>query len=165
MPHLRIAILAMSLLCLAAASPFEDTGILDQQVAGHLNANIGDIGGARALIDRRLKLKRCPGSPELSDTNKGAVMISCRDLGWRIYVPVRREASQSKNFMTSADTYVVQRNEPVTLVVRRANFSIRYDVVAQQNGRLGEFIPVRATRKSKEVMARVSGSGEVELTR
>ena len=58
----------------------------------------------------------------------------------------------------------MQRNQPVTLIVRRANFSISYSVIAQQSGGLGDYIPVRTDRKAKELFARVSGAGEVELT-
>ena len=44
---------------LTAATPgFEDTSLLDRQVAGHLGAAIGDVGGALAPIDPKLKLKR-----------------------------------------------------------------------------------------------------------
>lgn len=163
----RIAIPIMSLLAMGAASPFEDTALLDDKVAVHLSANIGDAGGARAAIDTKLRLKRCPGAVQLSDTNNNAVMVSCSDLGWRIFVPVLRGQAGGQGSDSSqedrTDEYVVLRNQPLTLVVRRPSFSISYGVVAQENGRIGDYIPVRSSRKSKELMARVSGSGEVEL--
>ena len=159
----RIIIPVVSLLAMAAASPFEDTAALDGKVAVHLGANIGDRGGARAPIDGKLRLKRCAAGVQLSDTNNNAVMVSCPDLGWRIFVPVMRGQGGQSSENDRADEYVVVRNQPLTLVVKRPSFSISYGVVAQKNGRIGDFIPVRADSKSKEVMARVSGSGEVEL--
>lgn len=163
----RIVIPIMALLAMGAASPFEDTATLDDKVAMHLSANIGDAGGARAAIDTKLRLKRCPAAVHVSDTNNGAVMVSCPNLGWRIFVPVMRGQAgrQSGDAFQEdrTDEYVVQRNQPLTLVVKRPHFSISYKVIAQKNGRIGDYIPVRSSRKSKELMARVSGSGEVEL--
>lgn len=161
--HRVIAFSMLAVLSMGAASPFEDTAHLDRQVALHLSANIGDAGGARAPIDTKLRLKRCPGALGFSETNNNAVMVSCPELGWRIFVPVRRGQARASNQPDHAEEYVVLRNQPLTLVVRRPSFSISYGVIAQKNGRIGDYIPVRSSRKSKELMARVSGSGEVEL--
>ncbi|MEW4466459.1 flagella basal body P-ring formation protein FlgA [Parasphingorhabdus sp. JC815] len=163
MLHYRFAIPIMSLFAMGAASPFEDSAALDRQVAAHLGAQIGDAGGARAPIDTKLRLKRCSNGVRFSDTKNNAVMVSCPELGWRIFVPVRRSQAGLSNQSERADEFVVFRNQPLTLVVKRPSFSISYGVVAQKNGRIGDYIPVRANRKSKELMARVSGSGEVEL--
>lgn len=163
MSYYRLVIPMLSVLSMGAASPFEDTAHLDRQVAGHLNADIGAAGGARAQIDAKLRLKRCPSPVRFSDTNNNAVLVSCPDLGWRIFVPLRRMQARATNQFTRAEEFVVLRNQPLTLVVKRPNFSISYRVVAQKKGRVGDFIPVRSSRKSKILMARVSGSGEVEL--
>ena len=155
---------ALSILAvgLTAATPaFEDTALLDRQVAGHLGAAIGDAGGALAPIDPKLKLKRCSKAAQISETYRNAVQVSCPELGWRIFVPVRSSGGQRGD---TAEGPLVQRNQPVTLIIRRANFSISYSVIAQQSGGLGDYIPVRTDRKAKELFARVSGAGEVELT-
>jgi len=165
MPHRHFALPIFSLLLMGATSSFEDTTLLDRQVASHLNAGIGEAGGALAPIDDRLKLKRCPASVELSGTKRNASLLSCPGLGWRIFVPVSRNGRQDSGRDDRAGAILIQRNQPVTLIVRRSNFSIRYGVIAQKSGRMGEYIPVRSDRKSKELMARVSGSGEVELAR
>lgn len=161
--YFRIVIPILSVFSIAAASSFEDTARLDQQVAVHLNAAIGDVGGARAAIDTKLKLKRCPSTVQLSNTNNGAVLVSCPNLGWRIFVPIQGGQSRQQDRATRKDEFVVFRNQPLTLLVKRPSFSISYNVVAQKNGRIGDYIPVRASRKSKMLMARVSGSGSVEL--
>ncbi|MEP3227106.1 MAG: flagella basal body P-ring formation protein FlgA [Parasphingorhabdus sp.] len=163
MAHYRFIVPILSVFAIGAVPTFEDTAQLDRQVARHLNATIGSAGGARAEIDRKLRLKRCPSPVQLSDTNNNAVLVSCADKGWRIFVPIRSRSLPATNVVSRNDDFIIRRNQPLTLVVRRANFSISYGVVAQKNGRIGDFIPVRASRKSKVLMAKVSGSGEVEL--
>lgn len=163
MPYVRIAVPLLSLLCMSAASSFEDTAHLDRQVGAYLNANIGEGGGARAPIDRKLKLKRCPTSVQISPTNRNSVIVSCPNSGWRIFVPLSGQSSSRNRFSSNSDEIAVQRNQPLTLVIKRPSFSISYSVVAQKNGRIGDYIPVRSSRKSKTLMARVSGNGQVEL--
>ncbi len=157
-----LPILAIALM--GAAPAFEDTSLLDRQVAGYLGAAIGDAGGPLATIDPKLKLKRCPNAVEISETHRNAVQVSCAELGWRIFVPVRSGGLGGQQSSGMAVEPVVQRNQPVTLVIRRSNFSVSYSVIAQKSGALGDYIPVRSDRKSKELIARVSGAGEVELT-
>jgi len=164
MPYYRFTLPALSLLCMgAAASPFEDTTDLDRQVGTYLNANIGDRGGARAPIDRKLKLKRCLTPVKISHTNRNSLLVSCSGSGWRIYVPLGVGPSSRSTYSSNAEEFVVLRNQPLTLVVKRPSFSISYSVIAQKNGRIGDYIPVRSSRKSKTLMARVSGNGQVEL--
>ncbi len=164
MAHYRFSLPILPFFLMGAAPGFEDTSLLDRQVAGHLGASIGDLGGALAPIDPKLKLKRCSDALEISETNRNAVLISCPALGWRIFVPVRLGGSGGNRGGGIAQEPLVQRNQPVTLVIRRSSFSISYSVIAQQSGGLGDYIPVRTDRKAKELIARVSGAGEVELT-
>ncbi len=158
-----LAPLAM-LLTTAAASPFEDTSQLDRKVAQYLGADIGDYGGARAPIDPKLKLGRCPVRITISDARRDAVQVSCRTLGWRIYVPLTNGGnSASMRGSARPAELAVQRNQPLLLTIRRPNFVVTYAVVAQKGGHVGDFIPVRADRKSKVLMARIKSSGEVEM--
>jgi flagella basal body P-ring formation protein FlgA len=164
MPHYHFLLPIVSILSMGAAAPFEDTTLLDRQVAAHLGANVGDAGGAHAAIDPRLKLKRCANAVEISETNRNALQVSCRNLGWRIFVPIRLGGNSSSQDGAGSTEPLIKRNQPVTLVIRRSNFSISYGVIAQESGAMGDYIPVRSDRKSKELMARVSGAGEVEMT-
>ena len=158
-----LAPLAM-LLTTAAASPFEDTAQLDRKVAQYLGADIGDYGGARAPIDPKLKLGRCPVGITIADARRNAVQVSCRTLGWRIYVPLSNGGNIAgpRRSIGSGEP-AVQRNQPLLLTIRRPNFVVSYAVVAQKGGHVGDFIPVRADRKSKVLMARIKSSGEVEM--
>ena len=164
MAHYHFALPIVSIFAMGAASPFEDTTYLDRQVASHLGAGIGDVGGAQAAIDPKLKLKRCTNAVNVSETNNNAVLVSCPNLGWRIFVPVRFGGNGSNRSGNGVADVLVQRNQPVTLVIRRSNFSISYGVIAQKSGGLGDYIPVRSDSKAKELMARISGAGEVEMT-
>ena len=164
MPHYHFLLPVVSILSMGAGAPFEDTTLLDRQVASYLGAGVGDAGGAHAAIDPKLKLKRCGRAVEIAETNRNALQISCRDLGWRIFVPLRLGNNRSDQNSGASSEPLIQRNQPVTLVIRRSNFSISYGVIAQQSGALGEYIPVRSDRKSKELMAKVSGAGVVEMT-
>lgn len=163
MSYVRFAVPVLSLLSMGAASSFEDTAHLDRQVGAYLNANIGEAGGARTPIDRKLKLKRCPTSVQMSHTNRNSVVVSCPSSGWRIFVPLSVSLSSGNRFSSNKEELVVRRNQPLLLVVKRPSFSISYSVVAQKNGRIGDYIPVRSGRKSKTLIARVSGNGQVEL--
>ncbi|MGB5723140.1 MAG: flagella basal body P-ring formation protein FlgA [Parasphingorhabdus sp.] len=164
MPRYHYLLPIVSIMSVGAGAPFEDTTLLDRQVAAHLGAVVGDVGGAHAAVDPKLKLKRCPNALEISETNRNALQVSCQDLGWRIFVPIRLGANRSSQGSGGSVEPLVQRNQPVTLIVRRSNFSISYGVIAQKSGVMGDYIPVRSDRKGKELMARISGAGEVELT-
>ncbi|QJB68009.1 flagella basal body P-ring formation protein FlgA [Parasphingorhabdus halotolerans] len=164
MSHYYLALPIVAVICMGAAPPFEDTASLDRQVASHLGAGVGDVGGARAAIDPKLKLKRCANPVEISETNRNALQLGCQNLGWRIFVPIRLGGNGGSQDGGSSNEPLVQRNQPVTLIIRRSNFSISYGVIAQESGAMGEYIPVRSDRKSKELMARISGPGVVEMT-
>lgn len=164
MSHSRLTLPVIAIFSMGAAPAFEDTSFLDRQVASHLGAGVGDVGGAHAVIDPKLKLKRCANGVEISETNRNAVLLSCPDLGWRIFVPIRLGDNGRNRGRGGSTEPLVQRNQPVTLVIRRSNFSISYGVIAQKSGGMGDYIPVRSDQKAKELMARISGAGEVELT-
>lgn len=164
MSHHYFVLPVVAILSMGAGSPFEDTTLLDRQVASYLGAEVGDAGGAHAAIDSKLKLKRCPSAVDISETNRSALLVSCRDLGWRIFVPVRLGNNGNNRDTGVSEEPLVQRNQPVTLVIRRSNFSISYSVIAQKSGGMGDYIPVRSDRKAKELMAKISGPGEVEMT-
>ncbi|MFK7841035.1 MAG: flagella basal body P-ring formation protein FlgA [Sphingorhabdus sp.] len=164
MAYHHIALPIISILSIAAVPAFEDTTFLDRQVASYLGAGVGDAGGAHAVIDPKLRLKRCGKAVQISATNKNALLVSCQELGWRIFVPIRFGRNGTDQSNGGSVEPMVQRNQPVTLVVRRPTFSISYSVIAQKSGGMGEYIPVRSDRKAKQLMARISGPGEVELT-
>ena len=73
----------------AAAQAFQDTASLDRAVAAFTARAIGDEGGARSIVDRRLKLASCPTlALSWHGATHDAVVVTCTGPEWRIFVPV-----------------------------------------------------------------------------
>ena len=73
----------------AAAQNFQSTLTLDTFVAQFTGRPIGQMGGARAAVDSRLKLAAC-AAPQFEWHNefKEAVVVRCMAPEWKIFVPV-----------------------------------------------------------------------------
>lgn len=155
----------------AIAGEFQDLEALDVAVAASMGAEIGQPNGARAPVDRRLKLKPCPEQPVVSGPVLGAAVIRCETIGWSIRVPLTaatpnatRSAAPARHAAAApADRDAVIRGQAVRLTVEGSNFALSQTMTADRSGRVGEMIPVRLDRRSKPVMARIIGVGEVSL--
>ena len=166
------ALLAMSP---AAAGNFQSLDDLDVAVAAHAGAKIGDPGGARTPIDRRLKLKACPDAPSVSGPVLGAAVVRCEPIGWSIRVPLRLDAATSgatnsnngvPRTMASRqqERDAIVRGQAVRLTVEGRGFTLSRTMIADANGKIGDMISVRADRSSKPVLARVVDIGEVSVS-
>ena len=87
------SIIATALLCAAvpanATTPM-DPALIDRAVMEFTGAAIGQPGGARLPVDRRMRLNAC-GMPLQIDwygKNRDSVQVHCPDAGWRIYVAI-----------------------------------------------------------------------------
>ena len=82
----------------AAQTAFQDTAGLDRAVASFTGHSIGEEGGARTAIDRRLKLAQCP-TVALSwhGINHDAVTVTCSGPNWHVYVSVVMTAVQPRS--------------------------------------------------------------------
>ena len=145
---------------LAAAGPLHSVDALDALITAHLGAEVGARGGARAPVDRRLRLKRCAAEPAV-ELRGGNVLISCPDQGWRFAVPVARAAPGRVD--TAANIIAIKRGQPVRLTVRRGSFTVTRNMIADRSGKLGDLIPVRADRRATPVLALVTGVGSVTV--
>ncbi|QUL36932.1 flagella basal body P-ring formation protein FlgA [Erythrobacter sp. JK5] len=139
-----------------AGQAFTDPGDIDRAVAEFTGAAIGEVGGARAPADRRLKLARCD-APLLADwhgTAKTTVRVECpAAAGWRIFVATRphpQDAQQQR---------VVKRGDPVTVLVRGRGFSVQQSGEALENGAIGDWIGIRTARHADPVRARIERPG------
>ncbi len=170
------AFLALTIAMTAApalAAPFQDLTALDVAVSATMGAAIGEPGGARAPVDRRLKLKACPEAPEISGPVMGAAVIRCQPLGWAIRVPLLTGAGGPANTArggaaTSAapareERDAVSRGQAVRLTVEGHGYSLSRTMIADKDGRIGDLVSVRADRSSKPVLARVTDIGEVTV--
>lgn len=167
-PTALVAITALALTSAPVfASDFQDLDALDVAVAASMGAEIGQPGGARAPVDRRLKLRACPELPTVSGPVLGAAVVRCQSIGWSIRVPLMLEASaQRTSSAASADREArdaVTRGQAVRLTVEGKGYSLSRTMIADRSGRIGDMISVRADRRAKPILARVTGVGEVTV--
>lgn len=150
--------------CLAAQPPVADPAALDRVVERFTGVPVGQPGGAREPVDRRLRLRPCDASPQASwhGAPGRTVMLTCPDSGgWRIYVnllPTSASAAAS-----AAAQPAVKRGESLTVVVRGQGFAIRRSAEALQGGAVGEWIAVRTGPDSDPIRARLIQPGLAEV--
>jgi len=145
----------------AHGQDIQSVAALEQQLQSFLGKDQGALDGASYAIDQRLRLKKCPAPPVFEKRNDGVVLIRCVPLNWRISVPLARKG-QSRD-RTSYTQMMVKRGQPVLLVAQKNGFLVSRQMQADRNGRLGDIIPVRATRKSHPILAEIVGHGRVAL--
>ncbi len=147
----------------AGASPapsITDPREIDRVVAQFTGAGIGDIGGARAPTDPRLRLASCdrPLVAQWHGRSRSTVRVECPAAsGWRIFVATRPlpQAAQPQR--------VVKRGDPVTVLVKGRGFSVQQSGEAMENGAIGDWIAIRVggrgARNSDPVRARIERPG------
>lgn len=162
-----IAAVATALWCSGTpinAATFQNVAALNTLVAETVGAAMGEPGGARKAIDPRLKLARCPVEPKVEGPVFGAAVIRCLPLGWRIRVPLLGDQG-SRGFSASSKKpeILIRRGQSVMLLYKGNGFSLNRQMIADENGAMGDMIRVRKDHKSWRVLAEVSGSGQVVL--
>lgn len=166
--HAKFAAVAAAAICLvpatALAAGFADPAAIDQAVAQFTGADIGAQGGARAPVDRRLRLTRCaePFALEWYGASRDTVLVRCPEAGgWRIFVPLTPGASQAGGAASGPD--VVTRGEVVTIAIRGGGFTLTRKGETMEAGAVGEWIRVRATDKREPLRAQVLRPGLVGM--
>jgi len=140
----------------SAAPGFTDPATIDRAVADFTGATIGEIGGARAATDPRLRLTQCavPLSVNWHGTNRSMLAVECRaSESWRIFVSVRQQQG------APARAPAISRGDPVTVMVRGRGFSVQQSGEAMEAGRVGDWISIRTARRSDPVRARIERPG------
>ena len=148
-------------LAILSAAAFADPVAIDRAGEAFTGAPAGVEGGARAPVDRRLRLAACPAPLALSwhGTARGNVLVQCPSApGWRIFVPVLGAAA------APAAAPAVVRGDPVTIAVAGAGFSVSQPGEALESGPAGSWIRVRGLAgKAQPMRARVVRAGLVEV--
>ena len=152
-----------------AAEILEPTEI-DRAVRVFTGAAIGDVGGALAPADRRLRLASCARPLETSwhGTSRAAVKVECGETRgqsgpWRIFVATRPAsgatppAAPSQRPTPAAP--IIKRGDPVTVLVRGPGFTVQQAGEAMESGQLGDWIGVRTARQADPVRARIERPG------
>jgi len=161
----------LAFLCiLATAAPalavpgFQNLDALETRLGNALGASVGEVGGAAAPLDRRLKLAACPQSVTIEPPVMGAVTLACQPLGWRIRVPLKRLSNAaSQGFAAAGSAPVIKRGDPVELVAERDGFTVTTQAVAQEDGVAGGRIRLKSDPKSPIVIAEVVDMGRARI--
>lgn len=170
-----------SLLILAALAPlpaaaqvrFQDTIAIDVAVAAFTGHKVGEEGGARTVVDSRLKLAACP-LPELDwrGTLQDAVVVRCSAPTWRIYVPVKLPpqaarapvaAAVSPAALAAKPEPVIRRGDPLTVEVGTGGFSITRDGIAMGDAAAGARLMVKVDPAKPPIQAVAVESGRATL--
>lgn len=157
------------LLAAAAAASFQDTASIDRAVAAFTTRPLGAEGGARSLIDPRLRLATCPMvSLSWRTEAHDAVVVSCTGPDWRIYVPVISTARPTPGAAAVAAAPkpaapVIRRGDPVTIEAGSDGFSITRDGIALGDAAPGARFLVRVDGDTKPVQAQAIDTGRATL--
>lgn len=164
--------LALAVATPAAAQDFQSTLVLDTVVAQFTGKAQGELGGARALVDKRLKLQAC-GAPQLEwhSAAKDAVVVRCMAPVWRIFVPVNavprpKAAPVVTAPMAAAPVRaapVIRRGDPITVEAGSAGFSITRDGVAMGDAAAGARLLVKVDDRKPPIQAVAIESGRARL--
>ncbi|MCU0729792.1 MAG: flagella basal body P-ring formation protein FlgA, partial [Sphingopyxis sp.] len=145
----------LTAITLAAAAPtaafaqagFQDLAALDSAIADALAAPVGTPGGARAIVDRRLRLAVCPTPVDIQPM-ADAVAVRCPAAGWRIRVPTMADGLDATLLPSATATPsqplraepLIRRGDAVEMVMRGRGFSVRMRGIAEQAGAIGDII-------------------------
>ena len=148
----------------ATANGPMDPAAIDHAVMEFTGAGIGQPGGARLPVDRRMRLNAC-GMPLQIDwygKNRDSVQVHCPDAGWRIYVAIAQVPQADE---PGTGQIVVSRGETVAIVVEGGGFSLSRQAVALEEGAIGSWIKVQPAqdKKAEPVRAQVVRPGQVAV--
>ncbi len=163
----------MIALLIALSGPtaaFQSTETLDQLVERFAGAPIGAEGGARAAVDKRLKLAACD-APQLSwrSPAEDAVVIRCQGpQQWRVFVPVNALPKAAPTAAAPAPVaakveFAIRRGDPVMLEAGAAGFSITREGLAMGDAAVGGRVLVKTDDKRPPVAAIALAPGRAKL--
>lgn len=176
LPLFALAVLATP----ALANDFQSTLILDTIVAQFTGHPIGQMGGARAAVDTRLKLASC-AAPQLEwhTEFKEAVVVRCMSPQWKIFVPVlapprpkpvpvaaapaAAPVVQAPAPVPAKPEIVIKRGDTVTLEAGGVGFSITREGTAMSDAPAGDRVMIRIDDKKPPIQAIAVEAGHAKL--
>ena len=167
-------LLALALAMPATASDFQSTLMIDAIVAQFTGKAVGEIGGARAPVDDRLKLAPC-AAPQLQWRNpaQDAVVVRCMAPAWRIYVPVNAAPQPKPAAAAPAPARpvpaaraeaVIKRGDAVSVEVNAAGFSITREGIAVSDAPAGGRVSIKVDEKKPPIQAIAIEPGRARLS-
>lgn len=154
-----------------ALPPAQDLGQLERMVVASVGAEVGMPGGPMAPIDRRMRLAACPGAIQIDPPSASSVTIRCTTSGWRLRVPLMREAiamnpgtaATGGGYANASASAAVRKGDPVQLVAQGSAFSISVDATAMEDADIGRRVRVATNSKGSTLFAEVIDVGRVRL--
>ena len=171
MPHARPFVRSLGLAALGPALMVQAAPLgaqqavsahaaLDKLVADFTGAALGTPGGARAPVDRRLRLRACASAPvaQWHGEPGRTVRLVCEEPGgWRLFVGLI--AAQSPAGRVAS----VKRGDTLTVAVIGRGFAVRRSGEAMEAGAVGDWIAVRTGANTDPVRARIVQPGLAEI--
>lgn len=148
-----------------AQATFADPAAIDADVAMFTGAPLGQPGGARSPVDRRLRMAMCPQPLSLSWHGRRAdmVRVECPALsGWQIFVPVN-SGGAAQAVQAPAHAAGVARGQVLTIAVQGRGFTVTQQGEALEAGNVGDWIRVRPEGNREPVRARIDNPGRVVI--
>ncbi|MDP5280395.1 flagella basal body P-ring formation protein FlgA [Sphingomonas sp. DG1-23] len=164
--------LALAAATPAAAQDFQSTPVLDAIVAQFTGVGIGEQGGARTPVDKRLRLQAC-AAPQLEwrSAAKDAVVVRCMAPAWRIYVPVDAvpqprpvpDSAAPAPVVAVKAAPVIRRGDPITVEAGSPGFSISRDGIAMGDAAAGARLMVKVDDRKPPIQAVALEPGRARL--
>ena len=148
-----------------AQAMFADPAAIDAEVAAFTGVPLGQPGGARAPVDRRLRMAACPQALALAWHGRRAdmVRVECPALvGWQIFVPVN-SGGAAQAAQAPARGAGVERGQVLTIAVQGRGFTVTQQGEALEAGNVGDWIRVRPDGNREAVRARIDNPGRVVI--
>jgi len=165
---MRLPIL-ISLLAACAAPALAADGIIDhasidQAIQSFTGSAIGMVGGARAPIDRRLRLAAC-GDVVINwrTARQDTLVLTCREgPSWKLFVPVVVDGSAVARPADSGGQGIA-RGDIVSVQVKGEGYSVSQSGEAAEDGAIGSWIKIKLPGKGDMLSAQVVRPGLVLL--
>lgn len=139
-------------LLLASQLPLEDLDALDARLSVASN-------GTAARLDRRLRLVRCAEPAAIEPLMQGGLELACPSRGWRLRVPIALANAASIDQQPT----LVKRGESVQVAIVGSEFTLHYQAIVTEAGRMGDTIRVKFVGANGLMASTVSGHGKVRI--
>jgi flagella basal body P-ring formation protein FlgA len=158
-----ISLIAASAASASAADGTIDHGSLDQAIESFTGSPIGAVGGARAPIDRRLRLAACSDVViNWRTPRQDTLVLTCRQgPSWKLFVPVVVDGGATAKADPGAQG--IARGDAVTVQVKGEGYSVSQGGEAMEDGAVGSWIKIKLPGKGDMLSAEVVRPGLVML--
>ncbi len=134
----------------ASPQAYEDLETLDERVAL--------VDASAQPVDARLRLAVCPDEPIIAAPVGDAIVVRCEAKGWRLRIPVTLQRQTANHTQM-----LVRKGEMVECVDMGAGFAVSTNMVAMEDGAVGQAIRVKSPTSANSITATVTARGVVSF--